>query len=77
MQFVMTRLLIGILVYYFYYTENFCQFKEKITVNLTDYPSTQYTFLDVKRQLHVSAIKGSHYQAVSNKYLFLFYSRTA
>ena len=96
----MTGLLIGILVYYFYYTENFGQFnplnaelnpichflallgahhilyisrirvKEQITVKLTDYLPTHYTFLGVKRQLHVLAIKGSHYQAVSNKYLF-------
>ena len=43
---------------------------KKITIQLADYLWTQYTFLDVKRQLHVSAIKGSHYQAVNNKYLF-------
>jgi hypothetical protein len=46
-------------------------------MQLTDYLLTQYKFLDVKRQLLVSVIKGGHYQAVNNKYLFFLLFMTA
>lgn len=34
------------------------------TIKPINGPSTQHIFLDFKRQLHVSAIKGSHNQAI-------------
>lgn len=36
----------------------------QLAIKPTNDPSTQHIALDVKRQLHVSATKGSHHQAV-------------
>ena len=38
--------------------------KLKLTIKPTNDPSTKHIFLDVKRQLHVSATRGSHHKAV-------------
>jgi hypothetical protein len=36
-------------------------------MRLANDPSTEYICLDVRRQLHVSATKGSHYKAIQKK----------
>ena len=41
--------------------------KLKLTIKPTNDPSTQHIFLDVKRELHVSATRGSHHQAVQRR----------